>query len=189
MLCRPLILRPSPATLRPILEIGVSPNILSATNVNSIPMAKKPIMLVALLAVIGGIFLYINKDWFKRRPIQISHRLYRFGSRFGGEGSPAPVMFEFDRRLKLTSLKVVAVWEAATNKFPHAFWQLTSDSNAVPTKGVVYGLDVPGMRPVMKGLTADALDPNQTYRLFVEAGSLKAQHDFTLDSTEPQAAQ
>jgi hypothetical protein len=142
-------------------------------------------MLVALFAVLGGIFLYINKDWFKRRPIQISHRLYRFGSRFSSEGSPVPVMFEFDRRLKLTSLKVVAVCEAATNKFPRALWQLTSDSNAVPTKGVVYGMDVPGMRPVLKGLTADPLESNETYRLLVEAGSLKGQHDFTLDISAP----
>jgi hypothetical protein len=44
-------------------------------------------------------------------------------------------------------------------------------------------MDVPGMRPALKGVTAEPLDPRQTYRLLVEAGSMKGQHDFTLEST------
>jgi len=146
-------------------------------------MAKKPWLLLATLAVIGGLFIYLNRDWFQRRPIQISHRLYRFAGRFGGADTPTPIMFEFDRRLKLTSIKVVAVADARTNKYPQPLWYMTTNSNSVPTKGVVYGMSVPGMRPAVSGATADPLDPNQTYRLLVEAGSLKAQHDFTLNST------
>jgi hypothetical protein len=144
-------------------------------------MAKKPVLLVALLAVIGSLFVYANRDAFRRRPIQISHRLYRFAGRFSKTDSPIPVMFEFDRRLKLTSVKVLALADIQTNKYPQPLWQMVSSSNSVPTKGIVYGMDVPGMRPALKGVAAEQLDPHETYRLLVEAGSLRGEHDFTLE--------
>jgi len=140
--------------------------------------------MIALFVVIGGLFIYLNRDWFQRRPIQISHRLYRFAGRFGGADTPTPVMFEFDRRLKLTSIKIVALADSLTNKYPHPLWYMTSTSNSVPTKGFVYGMDVPGMHPAVNGANGDALDPSQTYRLLLEAGSVKAQHDFTLEPAE-----
>jgi hypothetical protein len=147
-------------------------------------MAQKPLLPIALLVVIGGLFIYLNRDWFQRRPIQVSHRIYRFAGRFGGENTPTPVMFEFDHRLKLTSIKIVALADSLTNKYPHPLWHMITSSNSVPTKGFVYGMDVPGMRSAVNGATADPLDPRQTYRLLLEAGSVKAQHDFTLEPTE-----
>jgi hypothetical protein len=144
-------------------------------------MAHKRWLPITFLVVIGSLFIYLNRDWFQRRPIQISHRLYRFAGRFGGADGALPVMFEFDRQLKLTSIKVVALADSLTNKYPHPLWYMTSSSNSIPTKGFVYGMDVPGMRPAVNGATADPLDPRQNYRLLLEAGSLKAQHDFTLE--------
>jgi hypothetical protein len=147
-------------------------------------MAQKPLLPIALLVLIGGLFIYLNRDWFQRRPIQVSHRIYRFAGRFGGENTPTPVMFEFDHRLKLTSIKVIALADSLTNKYPHTLWHMVSSSNSVPTKGFVYGMDVPGMRAAVSGVGADPLDPRETYRLLLEAGSAKAQHDFTLEPTE-----
>ena len=109
-------------------------------------MANKPWLPIALLVVIGGLFIYLNRDWFQPRPIQFSHRLYRFAGRFGGGDTATPMMFEFDCRLKLTSIKIVALADCLTNKYPHPLWQMISSSNSVPTKGFVYGMDVPGMR-------------------------------------------
>jgi hypothetical protein len=148
-------------------------------------MANKPWLPIILLVVIGGLFIYLNKDWFQGRPIQISHRLYRFAGRFGGADTATPVMFEFDRRLKLTSIKIVAFADCLTNKYPHPLWHMISASNSLPTKGFVYGMDVPGMRAAVNGATADPLDPQQKYRLLLEAGSVKAQHDFTLEPAAP----
>ena len=147
-------------------------------------MAQKPVLPIALLVLVGALFIYINRDWFQARPIQVSHRIYRFAGRFGGADSPTPVMFEFDHRLKLTSIKIVALADSQTNKYPHALWHMISSSNSVPTKGFVYGMDVPGMRSAVNGAAADPLDPGQTYRLLLEAGSVKGQHDFTLEPTE-----
>jgi hypothetical protein len=61
---------------------------------------------------------------------------------------------------------------------------MVTSSNSEPTKGFVYGMNVPGMRSAVTGASAEPLDPIQTYRLLVEAGSLKATHDFTLEPTE-----
>jgi hypothetical protein len=40
------------------------------------------------------------------------------------------------------------------------------------------------MRSAVNDASAEPLDPRQTYRLLIEAGSLKAEHDFTLEPTE-----
>lgn len=148
-------------------------------------MTKKPVLVVTLIVVISGICLYVNRDWFSRAPIQISHRFHAFGGRFNPSGGVAPLMFEFNRRLKLTSIKVVSAGDAATNKFPAPLWEMVSDSNSVPTRGFLYGMAVPGMRPARKGAIAQALDPEQKYRLLIQVGSQSAAHDFDLNPLAP----
>lgn len=137
--------------------------------------------LVTLVALIGGLCLYVNKDWFARRPIQITHRFHPFGGRFDNGGGVAPLMFEFNQKLKLTSVKVVSVTEALTNKYPHVLWEMVSDSHSVPTRGFLYGMKIPGMRPAYKGVIAEPLDPDQEYRLLIRASSLTAEHNFDLN--------
>jgi hypothetical protein len=90
-----------------------------------------------------------------------------------------PVFFAFDRKLKLTSLKVIPVHEIETNKYPHPIWALISNSNSVPVAVWSYAVPIQGMHPSVKGATPDPLEPGVTYRLIIEAGKLKAQHDFT----------
>src|SRR5262249_19689375 len=109
-------------------------------------MFKRPTVFLALFAVIGGVFAYANSDWFKRRPVQTAHRFYAFGGRFDSSGV-APLMFEFDRRLKLTSIKVVPRSDSSSSKSVHPLWHLVSDSGSTPTRGFLYGMDVPGMHP------------------------------------------
>ena len=147
-------------------------------------MTRKQWLLIGLAVLLGGVSFYLNKDWFAKDDIQIFHR-----SRPGGAGffrrakrpdtaAVNPVFFTFDRKLKLTSLKVIPVKEIETNKYPHPIWHLVSDSNSVPIKDLVYGMRIPGMRPSVKGATADPLEPGVNYRLLIEAGPLKAEHDF-----------
>ncbi len=147
-------------------------------------MTKKPLLVVTLLIAIG-ICVYVNRDWFARRPIQISHRFHPFGGRFDNAGGVAPIMFEFNRKLKLTSVKVVSATEALTNQYPHVLWQMVSDSNSLPTRGFLYGMNIPGMHPAYKGVVAEPLDASQTYRLLIQAGSVKGEHDFGLNPSSP----
>jgi hypothetical protein len=148
-------------------------------------MTGKHWMLFALVVVLGGFSLYLNKDWFAREDIQIHHRSRParpgFLSRSALAISPGtdPIFFAFDRKLKLTSLRIIPVSEIETNKYPHPIWHLVSDSNSVPITEWSYAWPIRGMHPAVKGATPDPLEPGVTYRLIIEAGKLKAQHDFT----------
>jgi hypothetical protein len=141
-------------------------------------------MLIALAVALGGFSLYLNRDWFAGEDIQIRHRSRPvrtgFFRRAKSQTKQAadPVFFAFDRKLKLTCLKVIPVSEIETNKYPHPIWHLISDSNSVPVEEWAYGLPIRGMRPSVKGATPDPLEPGTKYRLLIEAGKLKAEHDF-----------
>jgi hypothetical protein len=150
-------------------------------------MTRKHWILLTAALVLGGLSLYLNQDWFAHDGIQIYHRskaprsgLFRRKKppALSGESATVPVIFGFDHRLKLTSVKVFPVSDIATNKYPHPVWDLISDSNSIPTKDFIYGGAIRGMRPAVKGATADQLEPDVNYRLCIEAGPLKAEHEF-----------
>ena len=147
-------------------------------------MTRKTWTLIALAVVLGGISLYLNNDWFAGDAIQIHHR-----SRPGQGGvfrrtrrpavlATAPIFFVFDRKLKLTSLKVIPVSDIETNKYPHPIWHLVATTNSVRITEFTYGGYIQGMRPAVPGATADPLEPGVKYRLLIEAKGAKAQHDF-----------
>jgi hypothetical protein len=150
-------------------------------------MTKKNWILLALVILLGGISLYLNKDWFAKDTIQIYHRsrparaaMFNRRRAKAPPENPAinPISFGFSSRLKLTSLKVIPLSDIETNKFPHPIWHLISDSNSVPTKDFSYGDSIKGMRPAVKGAIPDPLEPGVNYRLLLQAGDFKAQHDF-----------
>jgi len=97
-----------------------------------------------------------------------------------------PIVFLFDRNLKLTALKVVNVSELETNKNAVPLWNLVSDSNSVPIKEFTYGMRIPGLRPMFKGAVPDPLQPNVKYRLLIQTGSRSAEHDFVPEARTPQ---
>jgi hypothetical protein len=91
-----------------------------------------------------------------------------------------PVLFGFDRKLKLTSVQVFPLSAIETNKYALPIWHLVSESNSVPTKDLTYGAPVKGMHPRISGTTPDSLEPGESYRLVIEtAAKLKAEHDFS----------
>ena len=142
-------------------------------------------MLLAVAVLLGGLSLYLNQDWFAGDNIQIHHRsrparpgLFRRKQGAAADSEINPIVFGFDRRLKLTSIKVIPISDIETNKYPHPIWNLISDSNSVPVRDLIYGVPIKGMRPTVQGATADPLEPDIKYRLCIEAGAMKAQHDF-----------
>src|SRR6266446_4136530 len=136
-------------------------------------MTRKQWMLVSLAVLLGGVSLYLNRDWFAKATIQISHRSLpsRAGGRRSQNAAADPVLFFFNRSVKLTSLKVVPVAGLETNKYPHALWHLESDSNSIPIKEFYYGAPIRGMRPSVKGIVPEPLQPGVNYRMLIEAGS------------------
>jgi hypothetical protein len=154
-------------------------------------MTRKIWLWLAVAALLGALSLYLNRDWFAKDTIQIYHRsrpsrlaLLR-RKRVAEDSQTNPIVFGFDRRLKLTSIKVIPLSDIQTNKYPHPIWHLISESNSVPTKDFAYGASIRGMHSAVKGATPDALEPGIGYRLLVEAQSFKGQHDFVPEARTP----
>ena len=156
----------------------------------------KKILIALGVILVAGLYIYVYGDWFKPTTVQIFHRnaTGRPARHSRGRGKPLAftpgpltVAFGFDQKLQLTDLKVVPVVALATNENALAIWHLVSASNSVPVKGFLYGDNIRGMVPAVKGTYAQPLETNVAYRLFIKAGSVKAQHDFTLGKGETEA--
>jgi hypothetical protein len=105
---------------------------------------------------------------------------------------PAPtsptMVFEFDRKLAFTSIKVFPVSELETNAaLPHPVWQVVGDTNTLPTKGFAYGENPANlrMRLAVAGIDAEPLEPGVEYRMFIQAGPIKAERDFKVPAAKP----
>lgn len=131
-------------------------------------MNKKTWVLIAFAVALGALYLIFFSNWFRPKVMSIAHN-QRFGR----------VNFTLGYPYRLTSLKVVSLSGFQTNKYILPAWELKSDSNSAPVKIFSYGQRINGMKPAISNTRAEALVPGETYRLFVEAGSLKAQCDFT----------
>ena len=140
-------------------------------------MSRKPWLLIALAVVLGGLSLYLNLGRFGKQKVQVHHRS-RPALPGDGRSAVEPVFFAFDCPLKLTSLKVIPVRDMETNKYPQPIWHLISDSNSVPTADLTYGVPIEGMRPAVQDAIPDPLQPGVKYRLLLQAGALKLEHDF-----------
>ena len=88
------------------------------------------------------------------------------------------VAFGFNKRYRLSLVKVVAAADLATNKYPVALWHLVPDAKPAAVKAVTYGRPVPGMKPAVADLEPQALEPNTEYVLLVEAGKIHSQTNF-----------
>jgi hypothetical protein len=141
-------------------------------------MKNQTKFLIFVALILGAIYAYRFTDWFGEKKIQIKYKVIT--GRGVAKSSPAnPVMFYLmDREYRLTSIKVVAVDEAATNKYPHFYWHVVSDSNSIPLTDFMYGANVSGMKPKIAGLVPEPLKMGVNYRVFVEAGKIKGEKDF-----------
>ena len=159
-------------------------------------MNRKNIFLISLVIVLAAGLVYYNfGNWFSPVTIEIAHDIRpdqphvgrRAARRSASDDSTAnTVAFFFTAKYKLTSVKVVPVEVLKTNKYAHPLWHLVSDSNSVPVKSIIYGVPIGGMRPAVKGARPEPLQPEVKYRLLVETGSIKAEHDFqTTEKASP----
>ena len=146
-------------------------------------ISRKSIFIIIGVLVLAAIALYANRERFQPGPIQVTHRLHRVGGRFDDPSGVPPILFELDRSARITSIKVVLASEIATNKYAHPLWHMVANTRTAPIRGFLYGMEIPGMHTAVKNATADQLTMEPTYRLLIEAGSLKTQYDFDLAST------
>ena len=152
-------------------------------------MNKRQFFLFVLLVLLAGGAIYMFKDSFGNRPIQIEYAI-RPGPPQRRPQAPGEdptsgkkgynVIFNLGQKLSLTSVKVISVEDALTNKFPHPLWNMVSDSNSIPTKTLTYGGWIRGLRPYYKGTSPEPLEPGGSYRLLIETAKQKAEKDFEI---------
>jgi len=144
-------------------------------------MTKKNLLLLLLTLGLAMAYAIWFTDWFRPKVVKIAHtnrNLHR--NRARGHALPN-LIFHLNPQIRCTDLKVVPLAAYESNKSAVAAWHLVSDSNSVPVKSFFYGQDIGGMRPTIKGVIAEELETNVTYRLFITDGHRKGQHDFELD--------
>jgi hypothetical protein len=145
-------------------------------------MVKKNWLLVSVVLVLAGVYVFYFTDWFKPKSIHITHtsRFIR-GVRRAGQGNNSvtvPVIFTFEREYEFTEIKVVPLDAFQTNKLALPVWHLVSDSGSDGLDHFFYGENIDSMDSAVPGAQAEPLQPGVTYRLFVTAGKIKGWHDF-----------
>lgn len=152
-------------------------------------MNKQQFFLFGLLVVVAGAAIYLFRDSFGSRPIQIEYAIrpgppQRRAQAPGEEPTSGKkgynVIFNLGQKLPLTSVKVISVDDALTNKYPRPIWHLISDSNAIPTQTLSYGGWIRGMHPAIKTASPEPLEPGGAYRLLIETKKVKAEKDFQI---------
>jgi hypothetical protein len=152
-------------------------------------MNRKTVTLLCVLLALIGVAVYLFRDSFREEPIQIAysvrpapeHRQAAANRRDNPIGKRGFVLsFALDQKVPLKAVQVFPLAEVLTNKYPHAIWELVSDSNSVPVKSFDYGLNIRGMRPKVKGAVADPLQPGESYRIVIRTEKQTAQRDFQL---------
>lgn len=151
-------------------------------------MNKKLVAQIALILGLMGVVIYLSKDWFAPRDIQVmtTVRLNRASERAQERLGPAiknqpfSLVFALNQRCELTSVAVVNAAEQATNKYAHPLWQLVAESNSPPVKSFTYGMPIRGMKPPVKGATAGVLVKGVEYKLLLQTRDQKAEHAFTV---------
>jgi len=150
-------------------------------------MTKKSLGNILVILLLAGVIWYLNRGWFVNEKVRIIHHAgpgLRF-PQFSNNSPVLPVFFEFDRKIKLTAISVFPVNPADTNKNLYPVWQLRAVSSPLETKGFEYGADLPGLKTVSPGGVALPLEPGKPYRLIIQSGWIKTQHDFTAEPSAP----
>ena len=155
-------------------------------------MTRKEWLLIGLVLVLGGLWVGFFSGWFGPKVIRIEHsvRTGRGADRPGARQTGPPgravlgnVSFSLHRDYALTSVRVVAVSDVATNQNPRALWHLEAKKGSKPVDSLAYGIPVNGMTSYFPNAEPEALVPGVEYRLLVEAGSWKGTRDFVIPGT------
>jgi hypothetical protein len=151
-------------------------------------MTRKEIVLVIFTVILAGVYFCCFTDGLKKKHMGIEHAVrpnVAVPGLRGNPGNPAEpsaytITFSLGSEYKLTSVKVVPAAESQMNPNVHPLWHLVGDAKSDPTRFIVYGMPIPGMKPSVTGANADPLAYDVEYRLLVEAGRIKGEHSFKI---------
>jgi hypothetical protein len=148
-------------------------------------MTKKEIALVVFTVILAGVYFCCFTDWLKEKHIGIEHAVrpnVAVPVRPGNPANPSAytLTFSLGREYKLTSVRVVPAAGFPTNRNVAPLWHLVGDAKSAPTRFIVYGVPIAGMKPLPAAANAEPLAYDVEYRLLVEAGGFKGGHNFKI---------
>jgi hypothetical protein len=139
-------------------------------------MNKKNFALIAVVLVLAAVYIIYFTDWFRSKPIIISHT-----SRPMGRNGRMLMLFSLGGDYNITEIKVVPLDEWQTNRMAQPLWHVLGDSDD-PVNHFVYGQRLDGLDPAVEGARPEPLQPGVKYRIFVAGDSRKGSHDFQWNS-------
>jgi hypothetical protein len=143
-------------------------------------MNKKNLILITFAVALGVVYVVFFTEWFRPQTVKIFHTT-RFTSRQRAAGGAMPeLMFGLSQKMPLSEITVISLDPAQTNLTSVPLWHLISNSNSVPVKSFFYGQYIRGLKPAVAGSRPEPLATNVPYRLIVQSGKIKGQHDFEL---------
>lgn len=145
-------------------------------------MNKKNYTLIAIAVVLAGVYVVYFTNWFKPKIMLISSTSRAIRTAQNTPAGTAPVRLFFDlggNDYSLTDVKVVPLAEWQTDKLTQPVWHLVAEEGSDDVGQFYYGENISGMDPDVDGARPQPLKPGVKYRLFVAAGKVKGQLDFT----------
>ena len=145
-------------------------------------MSKKNWFLIGIVVVLAGIYIVFFTEWFKPQTVKIFHTSRKVAApRRGSYAEAMPgLIFGLSRSLTLTDVKVISLNDPPAGQKSVPLWHLVANSNAVPVKSFYYGQYIRGLKPAIPGSRPEPLATNIPYRLIIEAGKVRGEHDFEL---------
>jgi hypothetical protein len=141
-------------------------------------MNKKNFVLLAVVFVLAAVYVIYFTDWFRSKPIIISHT-----SRPMGRNGRMLLLFALGNNYyDVTEIKVVPLAEWQNDKMTPPLWHVLGQSDN-PVNHFVYGQHIDGLDPEVAGARPEPLNPGVKYRIFVTTESGKGSHDFQMGAT------
>jgi hypothetical protein len=140
-------------------------------------MRKNEIIWVSILVILAGVYVKYFSHWGEKPQMAINASL-----RPNRRTRPVTMMIAFtlNDAYKIKDIKVVPLADGKVNTAALPVWDLSSDSNSVPTRAFRYGQPIHGMKPALKGVHAEPLAPGTAYRLTVSTGNITGSTDFRM---------
>jgi hypothetical protein len=144
-------------------------------------MTRKNWILLGLLLLLAGGYVYRFTDWIRVPRIQVEVATRPSGRAPAG-ATVLPTLFLLDRECRLDLIRVIALSNVPPATVGKAVWHLVAEGKAEQQRGFEYGEALPGYKVARQ---PDALVPGALYRLELASGRARGARDFTAQAPVP----
>jgi hypothetical protein len=148
-------------------------------------MTRNSTFLIVALLLLGAGYAYFFTDWVTAPKIQIEVST-RPSGRPGQNPDDIPTLFMLDREYPIQAVRVIGVSNVPPAELGKPVWQVSQGPKPEPVRGLEYGQDIPGTKPIQK---PGKLTPDGIYRIEIQSGRFKGEREFKAPSPAPAPAE